>query len=77
MGGRAGFGHAIRRYHVYIPTNTLIFDVFNHHRMIADVILPPVFSVADAMVLCGLTEAEAARVALEVFNDDFSTTMVL
>lgn len=37
--------------------------------------LPPVFTVADAMTLCGLTEAEAARVAVEVFNDDFSTTM--
>lgn len=43
--------------------------------MIANVDLPPVFTVADAMILCGLNEADAARVAAEVFNDDFTTTM--
>ncbi len=41
----------------------------------ANVELPPVFSVADAMMLCGLSEADASRVASEVFNDDFATTM--
>lgn len=43
--------------------------------MIADVALPPVYRVSDAMMLCGLTQDEATRVASEVFNDDFTTTM--
>ena len=44
--------------------------------------LPPVFSVADAMLLCGVPNAPAfggatpaARVANQVFMDSFQTTL--
>lgn len=41
----------------------------------ADANLPPVFTVTDAMVLCGFNKANSTRVAADVFNDDFSTKM--
>ena len=34
-------------------------------------VLPPVFTVLDVMIACGLTNVQATRVATQIFGDDF------
>ena len=41
--------------------------------MAANVPGPQVFTVQDALVLCGLTIAEAARVATNIFDNNFDS----